>query len=65
MLDSSSCRGTTAASASTRTPAASRTASKYQVRQPVYVSSVGRWKHYECHLGELIAALGGPAARMA
>ena len=38
------------------------TASKYQVRQPVYLSSVGRWKHYEKHLGELMNALARPAA---
>jgi tetratricopeptide (TPR) repeat protein len=36
-----------------------RTASEDQVRRPVYVSSVGRWKHYERHLGALFAALGG------
>ncbi len=33
------------------------TASYDQVRQPIYQSSVGRWKHYESHLGELIDAL--------
>jgi hypothetical protein len=27
-----------------------RTASEFQVRQPVYTSSVGRWKHYESFL---------------
>ena len=35
------------------------TASYDQVRQPIYRSSVGRWKHYEFHLGELIEALRG------
>jgi hypothetical protein len=35
-----------------------RTASFWQVRQPVYASSVGRWRRYEKHLGPLIAALG-------
>lgn len=38
------------------------TASYDQVRQPVYRKSVGRWKHYESHLGELIDALSGPPA---
>jgi hypothetical protein len=35
-----------------------RTASLDQVRRPIYTSSINRWKHYEKHLGELIAALG-------
>ena len=35
-----------------------RTLSRWQVRQPVYSSSVGRWKRYEARLGPLIAALG-------
>ena len=48
------------------------TASEDQVRRPVYTSSIGRWKNYEKHLGELLAALGrgrvaptggGPAPR--
>jgi hypothetical protein len=34
-----------------------RTASILQVRQPMYRSSVGRWKRYETHLGPLIEAL--------
>ncbi len=34
------------------------TASYDQVRRPVYSSSVGRWRHYEKHLGPLIEALG-------
>jgi tetratricopeptide (TPR) repeat protein len=29
-----------------------------QVRQPVYTSSVERWRHYEKHLGPLLRALG-------
>ncbi|MFQ5636311.1 MAG: sulfotransferase, partial [Gammaproteobacteria bacterium] len=33
------------------------TLSQLQVRQPIYRSSVGRWKNYEKHLGPLIAAL--------
>lgn len=34
------------------------TASRDQVRRPLYSSSVGRWKHYERHLGPLRAGLG-------
>jgi hypothetical protein len=30
-----------------------RTASSEQVRQPVYTSSVNRWRRYAHHLGEL------------
>ncbi|MBI5039692.1 MAG: sulfotransferase [Gammaproteobacteria bacterium] len=33
------------------------TASYDQVRQPLYDSSVGRWRHYERHLAELLEAL--------
>ncbi len=42
------------------------TASQWQVRQPVYTRSVGRWRAYAAHLGPLLEALGppaGPAAR--
>lgn len=35
-----------------------KTASKFQVRQPIFTSSIGRWKRYERHLGPLIEALG-------
>jgi tetratricopeptide (TPR) repeat protein len=35
-----------------------RTASRGQVRKPVYASSVDRWRNYERHLGPLIEALG-------
>lgn len=35
-----------------------RTASVTQVRQPVYQSSVERWRKYEAHLGPLLDALG-------
>jgi Flp pilus assembly protein TadD len=35
-----------------------RTASTLQVRQPMYRTSVGRWKHYEAHLRPLLEALG-------
>ncbi|HWE98088.1 MAG TPA: sulfotransferase [Tepidisphaeraceae bacterium] len=31
------------------------TASRDQVRKPIYNSSVGRWKHYEKHIPELVA----------
>ena len=31
------------------------TVSLWQVRQPLYKSSVGRWRHYEKHLGPLLA----------
>ena len=34
-----------------------RTASLIQVRQPVYRSSIGRWKNYEAELAGLFAAL--------
>jgi hypothetical protein len=33
------------------------TASSDQVRKPLYISSIGRWRHYAAHLGELEAAL--------
>jgi hypothetical protein len=35
------------------------TASREQVRKPLYASSVGRWRHYRRHLGELSGMLGG------
>jgi Flp pilus assembly protein TadD len=35
-----------------------RTASRDQVRRPVYGSSAGRWRRYAAHLGPLLAALG-------
>ena len=35
-------------------PAPATTASAVQVRQPIYHSSVGRWKHYRDELGPLI-----------
>lgn len=34
------------------------TASRAQVRRPVYRSSVGRWKHFEAHLGPLLDLVG-------
>jgi tetratricopeptide (TPR) repeat protein len=35
-----------------------RTASVWQVREPVYQRSSGRWRHYRRHLGGLATALG-------
>jgi len=35
-----------------------KTASIWQARQPIYTSSVERWRNYEPFLGELKAALG-------
>ncbi len=35
-----------------------RTLSAWQVRQPVYTSSSGRWRAYQDHLGPAIDVLG-------
>ena len=35
------------------------TASFMQVREPIYQRAIGRWKHYETHLGALQRALAG------
>jgi tetratricopeptide (TPR) repeat protein len=43
-----------------RTQRPVRTASFAQVRQPVYPSSVGRWKNYQYELADLFAALPQP-----
>ncbi|HXV74641.1 MAG TPA: sulfotransferase, partial [Sphingomonadales bacterium] len=41
------------------------TASLWQARQPLYQSSIGRWRNYESHIGPLIEALQGiPERRM-
>jgi tetratricopeptide (TPR) repeat protein len=40
-----------------------RTPSRWQVRQPIYSSSVGRWKRYEKHLGPLQAELAKDRTR--
>ena len=40
-----------------QTQGAVRTASAAQVRQPIFQTSVQRWRRYEAHLGELFAAL--------
>jgi len=34
------------------------TASQQQVKQPIYDRSIGRWKHYDRHIGDLRRALG-------
>ena len=41
-----------------RTMRAVQTASSWQVRQPLYHRSVGRWRHYERHLDPLLQELG-------
>ncbi|MCZ6827505.1 MAG: sulfotransferase, partial [Gammaproteobacteria bacterium] len=38
----------------TGNPRAVSTLSRWQVRQPVYQSSVERWRRYEKHLGALL-----------
>lgn len=38
------------------------TASAWQVRQPLYHRSVGRWRHYRRHLGPLLDALAAAEA---
>ena len=35
------------------------TSSFWQVRQPIYSSSIGRWRHYEKHLAPLLEVLAG------
>ena len=40
-----------------KTRRAVTTASAWQVRQPIYQGSVGRWRHYEKHLEPLFAGL--------
>ncbi len=42
-----------------RTERAVLTASQWQVRQPIYTRSAGRWQHYEKHLEPLLAGLRG------
>ncbi|HEY3694449.1 MAG TPA: hypothetical protein VGL30_02250, partial [Phenylobacterium sp.] len=38
-----------------------RTASSVQVRQPIFATSVERWRRYEAELAPLFAALGSYA----
>ena len=40
-----------------RTERTVATVSHWQVRQPIYSNSVGRWRNYEKHLAPLLAAL--------
>ena len=42
-----------------RTERTVATISYWQVRQPIYTGSIGRWRSYERHLGRLFAALDG------
>lgn len=42
-----------------RTQTTVLTPSLWQVRQPIYQRSVGRWRYYERHLGPLLRALAG------
>jgi tetratricopeptide (TPR) repeat protein len=44
-----------------RTERAIRTTSSVQVRQPIYSSSIGRWRRYEKFLGPLLAELDAPS----
>lgn len=39
-------------------PCAVETASQWQVRQPIYQSSIGRWRHYEKHIAPLMELAG-------
>jgi tetratricopeptide (TPR) repeat protein len=41
-----------------RTERTVQTSSAWQVRQPIYTRSVGRWRNYQRHLGPLFEALG-------
>jgi hypothetical protein len=45
-------------------PSAVRTASKWQARQPIYRTSVGRWQCYEPWIGELRELLPGSHGRV-
>ena len=40
-----------------------KTLSAWQVRQPVYTSSTGKWRRFEKHLGPLVEALGDSVSR--
>ena len=40
-----------------------RTASSAQVRQPIFTTSVARWRRYEAEVAPLLAALGPYAAK--
>jgi hypothetical protein len=48
-----------------RTERPVQTASSWQVRQPLFTSSVGRWRNYEKHIEPLlrvVASAGAPGA---
>jgi hypothetical protein len=47
-----------------RTQRAVQTASLGQVRQPIYSSSIGRWRRFERHLSPLFEALGDAPASL-
>ena len=34
-----------------------QTPSRWQVKQPIYTRSIGRWKHYQEHLAPLLQVL--------
>jgi tetratricopeptide (TPR) repeat protein len=46
-----------------RTSRTIRTASKWQVRQPMGSSSIERWRNYAAHIGPLLELAAGPTAR--
>jgi tetratricopeptide (TPR) repeat protein len=48
-----------------RNPQSVKTASRWQTRQPIYKGSVGRWRHYEPHLGSLRQLVGQNGAHAA
>jgi len=45
-----------------RNPQSVKTASRWQARQPIYRSSIGRWRRYEPYLGSLRPLLGDDPA---
>jgi len=47
-----------------KNPRAVQTPSRWQVRQPIYARSVGRWRAYAPYLPELEAAFGRPGRRV-
>jgi hypothetical protein len=46
-----------------RTKRTVTTASVWQVRQKLYHSSIGRWRHYERHLAPLLNGVSGLISR--
>ena len=47
-----------------RNPRPVRTASSWQVRQPLYQTAKARWKKFDCHLDDLKKALSDRAVRL-